>query len=69
MEFAFTAITTETGASLAIATKGERGYSIMLEVPSFPSYSEADDYANELNAKLGLSTLDAWKIVASSMRP
>jgi len=68
MEFAFTAVTTETGATVGAAVKDEPGYCKLSNMPEFETYQEAQDYADELNAKLRLTTLDAWKIVASSMR-
>jgi hypothetical protein len=68
LEFAFTAVTTETGATVGAAVKDEPGYSKLSNMPEFGTYQEAQDYADELNAKLRLTTLDAWKIVASSMR-
>ena len=68
MEFAFTAVTTETGATIGAAIKGERGYSRLSNMPEFKTINDAMDYADELNNKLGLSNLEAWKITASTMR-
>ena len=68
MEFAFTAVTTETGATIGAAIKGERGYSRLSNMPEFKTMNDAMDYADELNNKLGLSNLEAWKITASTMR-
>ena len=68
MEFAFTAVTTETGATIGAAIKGERGYSKLSNMPEFKTIEAAMNYADELNNKLGLSNLEAWKITASTMR-
>ena len=68
MEFAFTAIITETGSSIGIAYQDTAGHYTMSNVPTFDTYSEAQDYADTMNIKLGLTTLEAWKIVASSMK-
>ena len=68
MEFAYTAIITETGSSIGIAYQDTAGHYTMDNMPTFGTYSEAQDYADILNNKLGLSSLDAWKIIASSMK-
>ena len=68
MEFAFTAIITETGATIGAATRDIQGHSTLSNMPEFKTYGAASDFAEILNAKLGLSTLEAWKIVASSMK-
>ena len=69
MEFAFTAITTETGTNtVAAALQDVGGYSRLSNMPEFETYPEAMDYADKLNTDMGLTTLEAWKIVASSMR-
>ena len=68
MEFAYTAIITETGSSIGIAYQDMAGHYTMDNMPTFQAYSEAQDYADILNNKLGLSSLDAWKIIASSMK-
>ena len=53
---------------MALAVKDVRGHANFLGAPEFETYAEAMDYADTLNADMGLSTLEAWKIVASSMR-
>ena len=68
MEFAFTAIITDTGSTIGIAYQDMAGHYTMDNVPTFKAYSEAQDYADTMNIKLGLSSLEAWKIIASSMR-
>ena len=68
MTFAFTAVTTDTGSTVGAAIENVRGYSKLSNMPEFKTYPEAHDYAEELNTKLGLTTLEAWKIVASTMR-
>ena len=67
-DFAFVAVTTDTGATVGAAIKGERGYSRLSNMPEFKTYAEAREYAEELNTRLGLTTLEAWRIVASTMR-
>ena len=68
MDYAFTAISTETGASIGVAFLGESGYLPVANMPEFTAYTDAQDYADKLNADNGLTGLEAWKIVASSMR-
>ena len=46
MEFAFTAVTTETGATIGAAIKGERGYSRLSNMPEFKTMNDAMDYAD-----------------------
>ena len=67
-DFAFTAVTTDTGAKLGLAIQDISGYSNFLHAPEFETYSEAQTRAEELNSNMGLTTLEAWKIVASTMR-
>ena len=64
----YVAVITENGASIGIAKQGVKGYFTLDNMPEFKTYAEAMDYADTLNAKLGLSSLEAWKIVASTMR-
>ena len=66
--FAFPAVTTDTGATVGAAIQDITGYSTLSNMPEFKTYAEADTYATELNNKLGLTTLEAWRIVASTMR-
>ena len=67
-DFAFTAVTTDTGATVGAAIQDISGYSILSNMPEFKTMNDAMDYADELNNKLGLSNLEAWKITASTMR-
>ena len=67
-DFAFTAIITETGAGIGVAYQDMAGHFTTSNTPTFKAYPEAQEYADKLNADMGLSTLEAWKIVASSMR-
>ena len=67
-EFAFTAVTTNNGATVGAAIQNISGYSILSNMPEFKTMNDAMDYADELNNKLGLSNLEAWKITASTMR-
>ena len=68
MTFAFTAVIGAAGSTIGAAVENVRGYSKLSNMPEFATYAQAQDYADELNAKLGLTTLEAWKIVASTMR-
>ena len=68
MSQAFTAIITDTGATVGMATQDVPGYYLLDNMPEFKTYAEADAVADEFNAKMGLSKLDAFKIVASTMR-
>ena len=63
-DFAFVAVTTDTGAPVGAAIQDISGYSNLSNMPEFKTYAEADTSASELNKKLGLTTLEAWKIVA-----
>ena len=68
MTYAFTAISTETGASIGVAFLGESGHLPVANMPEFTSYMAAIDYADKLNLDNGLDFEAAWKIVSSSMR-
>ena len=62
---AYTAVTSEGGAILGVAIKGESGY-----YPTgwhYPSYDIAQQQAELMNARFGLTKQEAWEIVASSM--
>ena len=65
---AFTAVTTETGVTVGMATENIRGYYLLDNMPEFKTYAEADAVAEEFNATMGLSKLDAFKIVPSTIR-
>ena len=67
-QFAFTAIITDTGAGIGVAYQDMAGHYTISNTPTFGTYPEAQDYADTLNTKLGLTTLEAWKIIASSMK-
>ena len=67
-DFAFTAIITDTGAGIGVAYQDIPGHFTTSNMPTFQAYPEAQDYADTLNTKLGLTTLEAWKIIASSMK-
>jgi len=56
----------KAGAMIGIVIEDEAGYS-----PTewfFPTLEAAEKYAEEYNGKLGLTSLEAWEIVTSSMR-
>ena len=64
----YVAVITDNGASIGIAQQDIRGYFTLDNMPEFWTYREAQEYAEELNTKLGVTPLEAWQIVASSMR-
>ena len=69
-DMAFVAIMVDGGrGTVGVAYQGESGYYRLGNMPEFETYPEAQKYAEELNTeRLGLSTLEAWQIIASSMR-
>ena len=64
----YVAVITDNGASIGIAQQDIRGYFTLDNKPELKTYDQAIEYADTLNSKLGLSSLEAWKIVASTMR-
>ena len=64
----YVAVITDAGTSIGIAKQDIRGYFTLDNMPEFKTYDQAMEYADTLNSKLGLSSLEAWKIVASTMR-
>jgi len=64
----YVAVITDNGASIGIAQKGVKGYFTLDNMPEFKTYADAMEHAETLNSKLGLSSLEAWKITASTMR-
>ena len=64
----YVAVITDAGASIGIAKQDIRGYFTLDNMPEFKTYDQAMEYADTLNSKLGLSSLEAWKIVAATMR-
>jgi len=64
----YVAVITDNGASIGIAKQGVKGYFTLDNMPEFKTYNEAMDHADTLNDKLGVSSLEAWKIVASTIR-
>ncbi len=71
--FAFTAIVTGDGTTDAFiigrADEHVPGYTPCPEYGEFKSYDAAKAQADTLNRAVGLSPVDAWTIVASTMRP
>lgn len=66
---AFTAVVVRgKGHGIGRADKGQPGYTPMPSLGFFRKHDEAKAKADKLNADLGLSTLEAWEIVASTMR-
>ena len=64
----YVAVITDNGASIGIAKQDIPGYFTLDNMPEFKTYADAMEHAETLNSKLGLSSLEAWKIAASSMR-
>ena len=64
----YVAVITDNGASIGIAQQDIRGYFTLDNMPEFWTYREAQEYAEELNTKLGVTPVEAWHIVAASMR-
>ena len=71
-DFAFTAVTIvntdEWTYTIGIAHKDQPGFSRPVEFPAFETYDDAQKHADLLNKDIGLTTLEAWKIVASTMK-
>jgi hypothetical protein len=70
-QYAYTAVVDHAhrGYTIGRADAGTRGYTPMWHMGNFPTYADAMAKADELNAQLGLSKLDALKIVAGTMSP
>ena len=66
---AFTAIVDRSGFSVGLAERGVAGYTPMPKFGRFPSWEAAKSKADEENRDLGLSPVEAFEIVASSMWP
>lgn len=64
---AFTAVITDEGYIIGRADYGKTGYT-PLKVAPYKSFEEAKAAANKLNKDLGLTPLEAWHIVADTMR-
>ena len=69
MDFAFTAVPTESGNkyTLGVAHRNQKGFSRVSGF-EFETYDGAQARADGFNADIGLAKLEAWKIVASTMR-
>ena len=67
---AYTAVTARGGGfELGLAFEGGSGY-VAAELGRWEDYKTCQEQANNLNREIhGLSTVEAFKIVASSMRP
>ena len=64
---AYTAVVLEDGYGVGRADYGIPGYT-PLKVAPYQSFEEAKTAANMLNKDLGLNPLEAWHIVADTMR-
>ncbi len=72
---AFTGVMHEGKFIVGLAEQDVPGYTPILQMTefgpmgsTFPSYDAASDYADEMNAELGISKEQAIRIVLSSMR-
>lgn len=63
---AFTATVTERGFGIGQADEGIPGYTPV--EGTFPTYEAAQAKAESMNIELGLSKMDSWEIVASTMQ-
>ena len=69
-DIAYVSVTTDSGFAIGLAHRGVRGYTPLPALPTFASLEEAEAYVKSLNhTAFGLTSLDAWKIVASTMHP
>ena len=66
MKSAFTAVV-RNGYFIGRADEGISGYSPQPTLGQFTSYKEACEKSDELNKSLGLSKIEALKIVGSTM--
>ena len=71
-EFAFTAVTIvntdEWTHTIGMAYKDQPGFSRPVAFSTFENYDDAQAHADLLNQDIGLTKLEAWKIVASTMK-
>lgn len=65
-DLAYTAVLRDGQWILGVAKRGVQGYS-PTDYPPAESYGAARKWANELNARMGLTEREAWEIVASTM--
>ena len=68
MDKAYTAVIADQGSIVAEVILGMKGYLPRPEFGTFPNHNDAEAKAQELNTSRGISSMDAWLIVASSMR-
>ena len=66
-KIAFTAIVDSRGFSIGLAERDVAGYTPMPKFGQFESYEAARRTADQENRELGLSPIEAFEIVASSM--
>jgi len=64
---AWVAVVSEKGFTLGVAVEDEAGYYVT-DYPSVDSYGKASKWAADLNERMGLTEMDAIRIVVSSMR-
>lgn len=64
---AFTAVIVEGGYGVGRADYGTTGYTPLKIVP-YATYEVAKELADMLNKDLGITPLEAWHIVANTMR-
>jgi hypothetical protein len=66
---AYTPVVDEDGYTIGLADRGVAGYTPQPGFGKFPSWEAARDRAKVENERLGLSELEAFAIVASTMWP
>jgi hypothetical protein len=65
--YAFTAVVVEGGSIIGKADKGTKGYTPHRHYGIWPKHSDAQTFADKLNAQLGHTKKSAFEIVASTM--
>jgi hypothetical protein len=69
-DIAYVSVIADNGFAIGLARQGVRGYTPLPTHGTFTSSDAAEAYVKSLNAtELGLKSLEAWKIVASTIRP
>jgi hypothetical protein len=69
-DIAYVSVIADRSFAIGLAHRGVRGYTPLPAHGTFTSSDAAEAYVKSLNAtELGLESLEAWKIVASTMRP
>ena len=65
--YAYTAVIEDQGYKVGLAHQGVKGYEALPNGQNFPSYADAQQWAEYLNNNNQVTKQEAFKIVASSM--